>query len=129
MRVRIAKNWWERYVSSQIGRTWAEKLCHAERAVHGNCAKWAEGMRAASGKWVEVETEYLFEDQFNIAKPSVRLELRLIDAIDFGPEFKHVGEFEAAVKKRYEKDWPGREATCHALRHYILHELVEVVQT
>lgn len=33
-------------------------------------ANWKEGMKEIAGQWVEVETEYLFDNQYNITTPS-----------------------------------------------------------
>ena len=82
---------------------------------------WFAVMGFAAGKWVDVETEYLFADQLNIGDPpgfvpppdrdprttGARVDLRYVDAIDFAPEFSGPEDFLQAVQKRYDTDWPG----------------------
>lgn len=92
-----------------------------------NAAKpWENAMNAMRGQWVDVETEYLFANQFNVA--SVRVSLGDIDGIRFiDCTFQ---DFQEAVLKRYEKDWPGSIETTkqelHRLKKYLennFHEL------
>jgi len=126
VRIRISKNWGERYIQKQPGNTWAEKITHADRALNGACVKWGKGMEQSAGKWVEVETKYLFDDQFNVAEPNLRVDFQMIDAINFGPEFEGIDEWEAAVQERYDKDWPGSKLEYHVIRSHIKNGFITV---
>lgn len=119
MKIRISKDWWTHYVRRQPGKTQAEKECHAERIFSSPGRNWGKGMNAIKGNWIEVETEFLFEDQFNISNPDLRVYAKDIDGIDFSPEFDNLDEYRQAVQKRYNKDWPGSKVTCSVLAHYI----------
>jgi len=82
---------------------------------------WFAFMDFAAGKWVEVETDYLFDDQFNVGDPpgfvppadrdprttGARVALRFVDAIDFAPEFSGPEDYLQEVQKRYDIHWPG----------------------
>lgn len=109
MRCRVSTDWEKLFIADQPGKTWAAKKAAAEPLFFMNspARPWIDAMREASGKWLEVETEFLFSDQFNVE--GIRLDARYIDAIDFGPEFSGVDEFLDAVQKRYDKDWPGSD--------------------
>ncbi len=74
-------------------------------------------MNNAKEQWLDVETKYLFEEQFNVK--TMRVMTKHIDGIKFGPEFKDIEDFEKAVKVRYAKDWPGSQVKCRVLRSYI----------
>ena len=124
MRIRISKDWWSHYVRGQFGKTQAEKEARAEVILEGPGRSWALSMGEAAGAWLDVETDYLFEDQFNTE--SLRVNVKYIDAIDFSPEFANVDEFQAAVAARYSEAWPGRVVKCSVLRSYIKSGLIEV---
>lgn len=80
---------------------------------------WFAFMDFAAGKWVEVETDYLFDDQFNVGDPpgfvppadrdprttGARVALRFVDAIDFAPEFKGPEDYLQVAAKRRNADW------------------------
>ena len=109
MKIHIVKHYWSRHVQQQPGKTQAEKESRAEpTAALGSPGRaWHETMTKTQGQWIEVETEFLFEDQFNTE--TARVDCAYIDAIDFSPEFANVEDFLAAVQTRYNKDWPGRK--------------------
>jgi len=125
MRIRVSKDWWKHYVRGQPGKTQAEKESAAERIFSSPGRNWAKSMGESSGKWLDVETDYLFSDQFNTE--TLRVDAKLIDAIDFSPEFSGITAFQAAVQERYDRDWPGRVAQCRVLRYYIKQGFIEVV--
>jgi len=50
-----------------------------DQLYYGN-TPWAETMNLTRGQWVEVNTEFLFKDQFNTY--DVRVMLRYVDAIE-----------------------------------------------
>ena len=81
-------------------------------------------MTSTQGTWVDVETAYLFADQFNTS--TARVDCCYIDAIDFGPEFANVTEFLAAVQTRYDKDWPGSKVSQVLARHIKLGNIVDI---
>lgn len=126
MEIRISQNWWSSYVRRQPGKTQAEKECHAECTFSSPGKNWGKGMGSIKGNWVEVETEFLFEDQFNISNPDLRVYAQDIDGIKFSPEFVNLDEYQKAVQKRYDKDWPGSKVSCNLLRHYIKKGFIEV---
>jgi hypothetical protein len=125
MRIKITEHYWARHVSSMPGKTGAEKEAMAEpTAYKGSPSRpWHDTMTAIQGQWVEVETEFLFEDQFNT--DTARGECRYIDAIDFSPEFGDVEEFLEAVQKRYDKDWPGRKVSRVLANHIKIGNIVD----
>lgn len=124
MKIRISKKWWSHYVREQPGNTQADKETAAERIWSGLGRKWAEGMRKAKGQWLDVETEFLFDSQFNVK--DIRVMVSHIDGIKFGPEFKSLDDFKDVVQKRYDKDWPGSEAKCAVLCSYIKSGFIKV---
>jgi hypothetical protein len=124
MRVKIDEKWWNSYVREQIGKTNAEKSSRAERIFSSPGRKWANRMNEKKGKWLDVETEFLFEDQFNTGH--IRVMVKHIDGIDFKPEFENIDEFQAAVQERYNKDWPGSKVDLRVLRSYIKSGFIKV---
>lgn len=96
--------------SSMGGSTRAEQKSNWDRVSIG----YKDALLEAMGKWVEVETEHLFEDQFNTAKARF-WGLWIIKDIDFAPEFKDKEEFLAAVQKQYDVKWPGSKVN----RYYV----------
>ena len=75
---------------------------------------WADTMNRMRGQWVDVETEYLFPDQFNVAQARVPLRhvvgIRFIDCT--------FEQFERAVLERYNLDWPGtQDEVAKKLKH------------
>ena len=114
MRIRVAKDWRYRWTMSFDGKTMAEKKSTAAVAERLVCGEWCKGMDAVAGQFVPVDTEFLFENQFNTpdgigSKNGLRVMAREIDAVDFSPEFEDVDEFMEAVAERYSRDWPGME--------------------
>lgn len=71
--------------------------------------RWYDTVMANAGKWVEVDLEHLFNDQFNAL--GCRIEQYFVDAFDFLPEFKDVDDYLAAVQKQYDVKWPGTKST------------------
>lgn len=131
MKIRIAKDWRHRWIMSFGGKTWAEKLCAAEEAERRVCGAWCEGMEAIAGHFVPVDTEFLFENQFNTPDGTgtvdgMRVMALEIDAVDFSPEFAGVDGFLEAVAKRYARDWPGWKVS-EELRNRILQGTIEDV--
>jgi len=118
MRIRIAPNFLYRYQLSFRAGTMAENISLAKAYTReGAAAKpWFDTMMAAAGTWMEVETEHLFEDQFNTE--SARVDSRYLDGIDFSPEFPDVQAFLEAVQRRYDVDWPGSKVV-HTLERRI----------
>jgi len=117
MKIRIAPDWWECYIREQPGKTRAEKESHAERIFEMPGREWAHTMGGLRGKWVIVETKYLFEDQFNIE--TARVMAKHISGISFSPEFSSFTEFKKAVQIIYDVDWPGHVCKFAILNHYI----------
>lgn len=77
-------------------------------------------LRPNQGKWIDVSTEHLFEDQFNGIKhgyvqgddkynvPYIHIDLDIVDEVQFiHGDFE---DFQEGVRARYAMDWPGREA-------------------
>jgi len=104
MKIRIAQDIHHRFTMSQPGRTMAEKMGHV-RAAEKNVSRWMDVMLATQGTWVDVETQFLFAEQFNTK--DLRVMSRYIDGIDFGPEFSGLEEFYDACQVQYDKNWPG----------------------
>jgi len=127
MKIRISKDWWDSYVMGQPGKTQSVKETNAEHIFSGPGRSWGKSMNEFAGKWVTVETEHLFSDQFNVVEGNLRVHAKHIDGIDFGPEFENLDEFRAAVQKRYDTDWPGRKAQCGVITSYIKSKFIEVV--
>ena len=50
-----------------------------DKEFHASNQRWADAMNLMRGQWIEVETERLFKDQFNVA--TARVHLCDIDAI------------------------------------------------
>lgn len=122
MKIRVDKKWWNHYVRGQAGKTQSEKESRAECIFSSPGRSWAKGMGAAGGEWLEVETKYVFSDAFNACKLDgglMHVDAKFIDRIDFAPEFKDLDDFQAAVQKRYAKDWPGSKVQCRVLRSYM----------
>lgn len=86
------------------GKTMAEK----KTAYYNSHWQWREALEKSMGEWVEVETDHLFEDQFNTADARFQ-GLWIIKAVDLSPEFKDREEFIAAVQKQYDEKWPGHK--------------------
>lgn len=107
MKVKVSVEWWDRYVHSQPGKTMAERKIHAEHIFSSPGRSWAQSMNQCKGKWLNVETKFLFADQFNIDVPPIRINVDECDGICFEPEFENAAAFFDAVTKRYTKDWPG----------------------
>ncbi len=101
MKILITDSWDDVY-SSMGGSTRAEQKVSWERAFPAYKVSLTEAM----GQWVEVETDHLFEDQFN-TKNARFGGLWIIKDIDFAPEFKNKEEYIAAVQKQYNEKWPG----------------------
>lgn len=125
MQIKISKDWWQHYVREQCGKTQAEKESRAEHIWSSPGRKWAKGMVESQGQWLDVETKFLFEEQFNTK--NMRVMVKHIDGIKFSPEFQGIDEFEKAVKARYAKDWPGSVTKCKVLRAYIKSGFIKVV--
>ena len=125
MKVRVSKDWWNHYVREQYGKTQAEKEARAENIWSSPGRGWAETMQESKGQWLDVETEFIFEDQFNTK--TARVMAKHIDAIQFTPEYANLEEYQVAVQKRYDKDWPGSIVKCAVLSHYIKEGFIKVV--
>lgn len=84
-----------------------------------NQFSWRDTLSQFTGKWVTVETQHLFEDQFNIVEGNLRIDAKYLDDIDF----EEIGDFEAfksLVTERYAKDWPGNKPNFFAIKQ-VLH--------
>ena len=78
------------------------------------------GYRVMEGP--EVETDYLFDDQFNTR--NARVYLRNIDAVDFG-DMKDIDGYDAAVDRSRQKAGYGPHSGTRILRYFIENGFVE----
>jgi hypothetical protein len=69
---------------------------------------WRDKLKEIEGKWVTVETQYLFENQFNIVEGNLRVYANQVDGIDW-EEIGSFDNFKRLVTERYAKDWPGQK--------------------
>lgn len=63
-----------------------------------------------AGEWMQVDTEYLFQNSFNGIGASgglVHIRALMVDAVDLEDTFNSVEEWQEAVTKHYAKSWPG----------------------
>jgi hypothetical protein len=116
MRVRLASNWQYLYILTLPGRTLAEKraglvgpaIDYMKKLDEiGNTITTDKVGGVKCGGWVDVETEHVFEDACNTAE--LRLDYRMIDAVDFSPEFDGIDGYEKEVARQYAVKWPGCE--------------------
>ncbi len=125
MQIKISKDWWANYIREQPGKTQAEKESMAEHVAFLNspARPWYETMQKSKDQWLDVETDFIFEDQFNTE--TARVMVKHIDGINFSPEFSNLDDYKKAVQKRYDKDWPGRTVKCAILTHYIKQNFIK----
>lgn len=79
-------------------------------------------IRDYQGQWLVVETEYVFDDQFNILEPSIRLQASLCDGVDFEHEeegsrsYDGLQNYVEHVAAQYARKWPGCVQNCNPIR-------------
>jgi hypothetical protein len=80
----------------------------AQAGYSGHERSYRDSVRDIVGKWVEVDTQFLFVDQFNVIHPKgylIHMSHEGVEDIDFG-DMTFEG-FQYLVKKRYFKNWSG----------------------
>lgn len=88
-----------------------------QKAAWDRCnPEYKKTLLECMGKWVDVETEHLFEDQFN-TKHARFVGLWIVKDINFSPEFKNKDEYLAALQKQYDEKWPGRIANPYYINY------------
>ena len=104
MKALIKKDVMEVTISHKPGRTRAEKL-----SCFYSCHSWQEKLEKIAGKWVTIDTKFLFDDQFNVVEEdgNLRIYCYQIEKLDITPEFTSINELMKAIQERYTKDWPG----------------------
>lgn len=98
-------------IASCPGLTWAEKRSRYSHVIDTNYATILTGYQ---GTWVDVDIQYLFTMSFNVILDDngmFDVQYYLVDKVDISPEFNSFEEWVAAVQARYDKDWPGTNAT------------------
>jgi hypothetical protein len=115
MNVKIAKDALKRHYRNHVAR-------------FGEAAGWSretrrwrnEIIRPHCGEWVPVDTEFVFDDQFNIdiGPKGARIHARLLDGIRFGM-FETLERYERAVQDRYALAWPGATVNTNAVRKIV----------
>lgn len=91
------------------GKTMAEKKCNVSQ-------EFLMLMRPYAGKTIEIETEHLFEDQFNAAEPNARIMWTYVEKLILEPEFKNAQELIDAVQKQYDVKWPGTKVNPYFIK-------------
>ncbi len=115
MKIKLVDDVHHALVMSTSGKTMAEKETRYEMGSGPHVFNYERSLRQYQGKWMEVDTKYLFEMSFNgIMEGGGIIDVQaawLVQAVDISPEFNNLEEWIAAVQKRYDKDWPGRKVS------------------
>lgn len=95
---------------------------HGEEAGWSKQAReWRGSLRPYQGERIVVETDHVFENQFN-TRIGLRIEAYLVDGFDFSHEaedsrsYDSLEEFERHVAAQYAQKWPGRVPNTNPLR-------------
>ena len=91
----------------------SELLCRHNSSVTVDRFRpeFLEKIEKFQGQWLTVETEFLFEDQFNVVEGNLRIMHDIVEDIDF--EEMTYDEWRQKVVERYAIDWPDRKVSTY----------------
>jgi len=125
MKILIKQNVRDAIIMGYMGSTFAEKRINYEG--WGNVPKerfnYENKIAPFAGKWMEVDTKFLFHTSFNGILDDgsiIHVDIRLVDKVDILPEFESFEQYEKAVHERYEKDWTGSKPSMKYIVNMII---------